>query len=341
MLGGESSRSDNYIAIRQFIETAKIPVVGTFQAAGVISRELIDYFAGQVGLFKNQPGDILLDESDLIITIGFNQTEYDPEIWNTNGSKNILHINYGPANLRPGYWPILELCGDIACTLNSMKQAIVQHTSMDYQKISFEYLAETEAGKYFNDMPIRPLRFIYELRNIIDDQAIVTSDVGNNYIYMARYFLSFTPHHLLFSNGQQTLGVALPWAIAAKIIYPDKTVVSISGDGGFLFSAMELETAVRLKLHFVHFVWVDGGFGMVRDYEMRHFKRVSAAEFGKVDIVMFAESFGARGYKVSSADQLAPTIRAALAGEGPVLVEIPIDYRDSYKLFEALHEGID
>lgn len=341
LLGEESSRLNNCEAIRRFIEKAKIPVVGTFQAAGVVSRKLVHYFGGRVGLFKNQPADILIDESDLIVSIGFNPIEYDPEIWNKDQKKQIIHINYDPAAIRQGYLPIMELVGDIATTLDDITQKITPHTVLDYKKLSQEYLTETDEGKNYNTMPLHPLRFIHELRHILDDDAMVICDIGNNYIYMGRYFLSFNPHHLLFSNGQQTLGVALPWAMAAKMVYPNKTVVSISGDGGFLFSAMELETAVRLKLHFVHFVWVNGGYGMIKDDEMRTFHRVSAIEFGKIDIVKFAESFGARGYKISSADELAPTIRAALAGDGPVLVEIPIDYRDSPKLFEALHEGID
>lgn len=341
LLGQESTRPENCAAIRALIEKAKIPVVSTYQAAGVVPRELLSYFAGRVGLFNNQPADVLLNQSDLVISIGFNPIEYDPEVWNKDNTKSILHINYDRAAIRFGYFPVLELCGDIASTVQKLTESSLPHSALDYKKISQDYLLEIEAGKKHNGMPIHPLRFIYELRNLIDDGVIVACDIGTNYIYMARYFLSFNPHHLLFSNGQQTLGVGLPWAMAAKIVHPDKTIVSISGDGGFLFSAMELETAVREKLHFVHFIWVNGGYGMIKDDELRTFNRTTAISFGNIDTVKFAESFGARGYKVSSADDLAPTIRAALKGDGPVLVEIPIDYRDSPELFGTLHHGID
>lgn len=343
LLGQESSRPDNCAAIQHLINQAQIPVIGTYQAAGVVSRELLEYFVGRVGLFKNQPGDILMNQSDLIITIGFNPVEYDPEIWNKDESKKIIHINYDPADIRLGYSPMIELPGDIAATINTLTQLITPHISAqndNYKSLSQELISKINEGKNHHNMPVHPLRFIHDLRNSLDDEAIVIADVGSNYMWMARYFLSFKPHHLLFSNGQQTLGVALPWAMAAKLTYPNKTIVSISGDGGFLFSAMELETAVREKLHIVHFVWVDGSYDMVKEQQLQKYHRGAAVQLGAVDIVKFAESFGARGYKINEVDQLIPTIQAALAGVGPVLVEIPIDYKDNPALFEGIISDI-
>lgn len=339
LLGQESSRPINCAAIQHLINKAQIPVIGTYQAAGVVSRELLEYFVGRVGLFKNQPGDRLINQSDLIITIGFNPVEYDPEIWNKDNAKKIIHINYDPADIRQGYYPIIELPGDIATTINTLTQIITSPIAShdeNYKNLSQELINKINEGKTHHDMPVHPLRFIHDLRNSLDDEAIVIADIGSNYMWMARYFLSFKPHHLLFSNGQQTLGVALPWAMAARLTYPDKTIVSISGDGGFLFSAMELETAVREKLHFVHFVWVDGSYDMVKEQQLQKYHRGAAVQLGAVDMVKFAESFGARGYKVNEVDQLIPTIQAALAGEGPVLVEIPIDYKDNLALFESV-----
>jgi acetolactate synthase-1/2/3 large subunit len=337
-LGEESSRPINSIAIQKLISKTKIPVVCTYQAAGVVSHELFEYFVGRVGLFKNQPGDILLNRADLIITIGFNPVEYDPETWNKSGNADLIHINYDIAAIRQGYFPVIELCGDIALTLDSITEMVTAPTSFnqDYKKLSQELIGKIDEGKTYETMPIHPLRFIHALRSILNDEAIVITDVGSNYMWMARYFLSFKPHHLLFSNGQQTLGIALPWAIAAKLAHPDKTIVSISGDGGFLFSAMELETAVRKKVHFVHFVWVDGSYNMVKEQQLEKYHRESCVELGPVDIVKFAESFGARGYKVTSVDQLVPIINAALSENGPVLVEIPIDYKDNLALFEKV-----
>lgn len=154
---------------------------------------------------------------------------------------------------------------------------------------------------------------------------------------MARHFRSYEPRHLLFSNGMQTLGVALPWAIAATLVRPGKKAVSISGDGGFLFSAMELETAVRLNSPLVHFVWRDSGFDMVAFQQEMKYKRKSGTSFGDVDLVKYAESFGAKGLRVNHPSELAAIMDEALATDGPVIVDVPIDYRDNIALGEQVH----
>jgi acetolactate synthase-1/2/3 large subunit len=156
----------------------------------------------------------------------------------------------------------------------------------------------------------------------------------------ARHLYSFRPRQILFTNGQQTLGVGLPWAIAACLARPGEKVISISGDGGFLFSAMELETAVRLKCNLVHLVWIDGSYDMVRFQQMAKYGRASGVEFGPVDIVHFARSFGAQGLMIESPDQIAPTLRLALEMQGPVLIGIPVDYSDNHRLMEMLHPDV-
>ena len=337
LLGQESSRSDNCLAVRAFIRKSHIPVTSTFQAAGVVSRELLEFFVGRVGLVKNQPGDRLLNDADLIIAIGFNRVEYDPELWFKDMGKKLLHIDYQPADIGLAYRPSLELIGNIAPTLDLLTLAVKQRPferSSEFNALHDELLAKIATGPSYQTMPIHPLRFIHDLRQALDDESIVIADIGSHYMWLARYFLCFEPHHLLFSNGQQTLGVALPWAISAKLLYPQKTIVSVSGDGGFLFSAMELETAVRERLHIVHFIWVDGSYDMVKEQQLMKYHRGSAVKLGAIDIVQFASSFGAKGLRVTSAEQLLPVIREALASEGPVLVEIPIDYRDNPDLFK-------
>ena len=145
---------------------------------------------------------------------------------------------------------------------------------------------------------------------------------------------------MLISNGQQTLGVGLPWAIAACLVRPGEKVISISGDGGFLFSANELETAVRLKCNLVHLVWIDGAYDMVRFQEMAKYGRASGVDFGPVDVVRFAEAFGARGLRIETPDEITPTLRKALEMEGPVVVGIPVDYRDNHRLMEIVHPNV-
>lgn len=187
---------------------------------------------------------------------------------------------------------------------------------------------------------IHPLAFIEALSKYRCEHTIFACDIGSVYMWMARYFLSYIPHQLLFSNGQQTLGVALPWAIAAKIAYPDKQIISISGDGGFLFSSMELETAVRLKKHFIHFVWVDHSYNMVKEQELLKYKRKSAVDFGPIDLICYAEAFGAKGFKLTDIKDFSKIMDEALQSTLPVLIEVPIDYSDNPKLFSQIDSNL-
>jgi acetolactate synthase I/II/III large subunit len=341
LLGLEASRPENAEVIRKLVEKTKIPVISTYQAAGVISRDLLDYFVGRVGLFKNQPGDKILEKSDVILAIGFSAIEYDPETWNHNSKgKKIIHCDYNMADVHNDYKPYIELLGEIHKNIEALHDKItIPKTSQVAQEVKQlqQDLKDTMGkGLYMNRMPIHPLKFISELRHFLNDDAIVTCDIGSHYMWMARYFFTYQPHHLLFSNGQQTLGVALPWAMAAKLINKDKLVISISGDGGFLFSAQELETAVREKLHFIHFIWVDKSYDMVREQQELKYHRHTAVDFGSIDVIKFAESFGAHGFKVKKPEQIIPILKEAIKLEGPVLIEVPIDYSDNKSLFMTL-----
>jgi len=162
--------------------------------------------------------------------------------------------------------------------------------------------------------------------------------MGSFHIWMARHLYSFRARQILISDGQQTLGVALPWAIAATIVRPAEKVLSISGDGGFLFSAMELETAVRLQSHLVHMIWIDGSYNMVAVQEAQKYGRTSGVQFGPVDPLNYAEAFGAKGFMIQSPDQIAPVLKKAFDTPGPVLVGVHVDYRDNHKLFERVRE---
>lgn len=337
LLGQEASRAENTQAVRHLLKNNPFSVVGTFQAAGVISRELEHLFVGRVGLFKNQPGDILLEKADLILTIGFNPAEYEPEIWNRKGTAQIIHLDYQAADIHLTYQPKIELVGDIAASIKVLQTLLTKpatdHEIFEIQDLHKALYQQIEQGKSLNGKLIHPLRFIYELRKAISDDTMVICDVGTVYMWMARYFLCYEPRHLLFSNGQQTLGVALPWAMAANLAYPTKKIVSISGDGGFLFSAMELETAVREHCNFVHFVWTDGSYNMVLEQEVMKYQRKSGVELGQINIVDYAKAFGAKGYELKNPQDFAPLLKEAFAHNGPVLINVPIDYSENQTLF--------
>ncbi len=341
LLGMRASSPEITSAIRRLLQKTSIPVVETFQAAGVISRDLEENFFGRVGLFRNQPGDILLSKADLVITVGYDPIEYDPKSWNASGDRTIVHIDDILADIDHYYQPVTELVGNIALTLDRIN---AKFGGLELADEELEILNGLREQLELRDNPpepdetglVHPLSVIQELRSQVDDNVTVTVDVGSHYIWMARHFRSYEPRRLLFSNGMQTLGVALPWGIAAGLVRPGEKVVSISGDGGFLFSAMELETAVRLRIPLVHLIWNDGSYDMVAFQQKMKYGREAAVRFGGVDFVKYAESFGAKGLRVESPDQLADVLKEALQSEGPVVVDIPIDYRDNVKLGETL-----
>lgn len=341
LVGMRASRPKVVNAVRSLLKKIALPVVETFQAAGLISRDLEDRFFGRIGLFRNQPGDILLEHADVVLAIGYDSVEYDPKFWNSEGERKIIHLDEIRADIDHDYQPEIELVGDISASVDSIKEQLAR---LNMNGKSMELLERLRNQLNLRDEPsekadknlVHPLQFIHDLRSLIDDHVTVTCDVGSHYIWMARHFRVYEPNRLLFSNGMQTLGVALPWAIAATLVNPDEKVISISGDGGFLFSAMELETAVRLKSPLVHIVWRDGTYDMVAFQQQMKYGRTSGADFGPVDIVKHAESYGAKGLRVNAPDELVSVLKEALDSEGPVVVDVPVDYSDNLELAKKL-----
>lgn len=337
LVGMKGGRPEAVKQIRKLLAKTKLPFVETYQGAGTLSRELEDQYFGRIGLFRNQPGDLLLEQADVVLTIGYDPIEYDPKFWNVNGDRAIIHLDEIHADIDHAYQPELELLGDIAATVKQIEHDAV---TFDMGSREQEVLSElkqmlTDSEKAPSDHKsdrVHPLQIVQELRNAIDDDVTVTCDIGSHAIWMSRYFRAYEPLKLLISNGMQTLGVALPWAIAATLVNPGEKVVSVSGDGGFLFSAMELETAVRLKAPIVHLVWNDSTYDMVAFQQMKKYNRTSCVDFGNIDIVKYAESFGATGLRVESPEQLADVLQKGLNTEGPVIIDIPVDYSDNVHL---------
>jgi acetolactate synthase I/II/III large subunit len=260
LLGLYASKPVNAAAVQDFIARNNLPVVGTFQSAGAVSAQLLKNFGGRVGQLANQPADRLLDAADLVITIGYDAIEYSPSLWNSN-SRRLVHVDVLPADLDNSYRPTVELQGNIAATLKlltpQLKGAHRSALSEDILrriKVYRDDLANRAAG--LGGTPIHPMRLVHELQPLLGTDITLCLDMGSFHLWMARHLYSVKARQILITNGQQTLGVALPWAIAASIVRPGEKALSISGDGGFLFSAMELETAVRLKANIIHMVWM-------------------------------------------------------------------------------------
>jgi len=337
LAGMRSSSEKETEAIRKFVEKTSLPVVETFQGAGVISRELEDHFFGRVGLFRNQVGDELLRKADLVVAIGYDPIEYEASNWNKELDTEIISIDEVHAEITNYLRPKKELVGNIAGTIQMMSEKvsepIIDQKHLDDLEELRANIIEATGIKYeHEDGILHPVEIINTMQKTLTDDTTVTVDVGSHYIWMARKFRSYNPRHLLFSNGMQTLGVALPWAIAAALVRPNTQVVSVAGDGGFLFSGQDLETAVRKKLNIIQLIWNDGKYNMVEFQEEMKYKRAAGVAFGPVDYVKYAESFGAKGIRVTSPEELEAAIKEGYETEGPVLIDIPVNYKDNIKL---------
>lgn len=340
LVGMRASGKKETAAIRKLVEKTGLPVVETFQGAGIISRELENHFFGRVGLFRNQPGDMLLKRSDLVLAIGYDPIEYEARNWNAEKDARIVVIDEVPMEIDQYMQPEAELIGSIAKTIEKLSDSIDSYqlsTDADHYLSTLQdkltngrHKSETAEGR------VHPLEVIDTLQQNVTDEMTVTVDVGSHYIWMARHFRSYEPRHLLFSNGMQTLGVALPWAISSALVRPNTQIFSVSGDGGFLFSAQELETAVRLKQKIIHLIWNDGSYNMVEFQEEMKYDRSSGVHFGPVDFVKYAEAFGAKGLRATSKAKLETAIQEGLATEGPVIIDIPIDYSDNKELGKTI-----
>lgn len=344
LLGLQSSEPAYAEVLKEFLEKTGLPYVSTFQGAGAWAEpSRAGQYAGRVGLFSNQPADRLLEAADCVVAVGYDPVEYDPVVWNQNNSRPLIVIDTVASDQDRSFLPSSELIADIGLSLKALGPQLQRHSDASFKGLVAEAaseLAETIAdGALLQGFPIHPLRVIDELRKVVTPETTVALDVGSHYIWMNRYFQASRARQVLVSNGQQTLGVALPWAIAAELARPECPVISISGDGGFLFSAMELETAKRIGSRFVHLIWNSSSYDMVAFQEEAHYGDTAGVELGSYDVVAYAESFGCRGYRITNPDQLGPALREALLSPVPVLIDIPIDYSDNPQLMQNIRQS--
>ncbi|MCC4436312.1 acetolactate synthase AlsS [Limosilactobacillus reuteri] len=339
LVGQRGADEEITTALRKLLSDYSLPVVETYQAAGVVSRDLEQqsYF-GRIGLFRNQVGDQLLQQSDLVIAVGYDPIEYEPRNWNKEGNLRIVNLDTLPAQIDNHYTPIMQLVGNIATSLTELDKLLKGY---EYPVAATEQLAkykqELDQDKKIqvpaSDDASHPLAVVHAIQENVTDDMHVALDVGSHYIWMARHFRCYQPRHLLISNGMQTLGVGLPWAMVAAMLYPEHKSVAVCGDGGFLFSGAELATAVQHHLNVVTIVWNDGGhYDMVKFQEEMKYPQAAGVKFGNVDIVKYAESFGATGLRVNKPADLTKVLSQAFNIDGPVVVDVPVDYSNNKEL---------
>ncbi|KAJ9608929.1 hypothetical protein H2200_006700 [Cladophialophora chaetospira] len=345
-LGMRASSPKVVDAVRQLLSKFPLPTIETFQAAGAVPKELVHLFYGRVGLFRNQVGDKLLTKSDLVLAVGYDPVEYDTNAWNPDGSRKIVHIDYTASDYGTYYHPVSELLGSVVENVKYLSQHL---TTIPEKSISDQTQGLIQEYTNWQARPeikrssglVHPLQFITTLQGLVSKDTTVCVDVGSVYIYFMRFFFAYEPRRLLCSDGQQTLGVALPWAIAASLTQSppcSEKVISVSGDGGFMFSSQEMSTAVQQKCNITHFIWNDEAYNMVEFQEVMKYGRSSGVKLGGIDFVKFAESFGAKGFRIKDSSEVESVIKEALAYEGVSLVDVAIDYSENGKLAGHLIE---
>lgn len=321
----------------RFAETLGIPVATTFMAKGVIpfSHELS---LGTIGLQAHDYVSCGIDRADVIICAGYDIVEYHPYLWNKEKSLKIVHIDSSPAEVDEGYIVEVGAVGDIGSALDGIasktKRDATPFTASLRQAIVEEMSENSEDTGY----PVKPQKIIWDLRQVLKPDDIVISDVGAHKMWMARMYQAERPNTCIISNGFASMGIAVPGAIAAKIAYPDKAVVAVTGDAGFMMNCQEIETAMRIGTPIVILIWTDSEYGLIKWKQMSKFKRPSHITFTNPDFVQFAESFGAKGYRVKQTEDLQSVLGQAIQDDTVVIVDCPVDYRENLKLTEKLGE---
>jgi acetolactate synthase-1/2/3 large subunit len=278
-----------------------------------------------------------MEAADVVMAVGYDFVEYAPCFWNPNRDKHIVHIDATPAEVDAHYLVDVGVLGDPALSLQhigaGLKPFDDRWAGGQRERISTAFDAEAQetlAG------PLRPQDIIRALRASMRSQDIVICDVGAHKLWMARMFPCELPNTCLISNGYAAMGIGLPGAIAAKLAYPDRRIVTVTGDGGFLMNVQELETAVREHVPIVVLVWRDDGYGVIRWNQEKQFGRTGFVDFGNPDLVKLAQSFGAEGMRVTTPSELRPCLIEALASERPVVIDCAVDYSENMKLTERL-----
>ncbi len=335
MVGNGVIRGNASETLVDFAERLNVPVATTFMAKGAIpfSHPLS---LGAIGLQAHDYVAFGFDKADLVICVGVDMVEYHPRLWNPDRNKKIIHIDESPAEVDAHYILEAGVIGEIADSLSRIAGKARRRGDAPLHKL--HDVIEKEIGEYQDDtaFPIKPQKIIWDLRAALDPEDIVISDVGAHKMWMARMYQAEAPNTCIISNGFASMGIALPGAIAAKLAKPDKKAVAVSGDAGFMMNNQEIETALRLGLDLVVLIFTDSKYGLIEWHQNRHFGRATGIEFTNPDFVKFAESFGARGYRVARTEDLLPTLETAL-GDGTVsIIDCPVDYSENMKLTAKL-----
>ena len=330
LVGNGAIRDRASDALTEFATQLNIPVANTFMGKGVIPyTHPLSLWA--VGLQQRDYISCGFDRTDLVIAVGYDLIEYSPKKWNPDGKIPIIHIGITSAEIDSSYVPVVEVVGNLSDSLMEILRRCDRGNKPAPHALSLRAEIRADYEQYVNDtgFPVKPQKIIYDLRHVMGPEDIVISDVGAHKMWIARHYHCDRPNTCLISNGFAAMGIAIPGAVAAKLVYPDRKIVAVTGDGGFMMNCQELETALRVGTPFVTIIFNDGGYGLIEWKQEAHYGRSSYIKFGNPDFVKFAESMGLKGYRVNAADELMPILKEALAQEVPAVIDCPVDYREN------------
>ena len=321
----------------EFAEAINAPVATTFMAKGVMPSSH-PLSIGTVGMKAHDLVAFGIDEADLVICIGYDLVEYDPAHWNPNHDKKIAHIDGSLAEVDKNYIVEAGVIGDVKNSMHRIAARCESEPGKPMPELREKIVRELNAHADDTNFPVKPQKIICDIRKVLNPEDVVISDVGAHKMWMARMFQAERPNTCIISNGFASMGIALPGAIAAKLIYPERNILAVCGDGGFMMNNQEIETAVRLGLNITVLMFNDNKLGLIEWHQLREFGRKSNIDVGNPDFVKFAESFGAKGYRIEKAEDLESTLKTAMNDGGVSLIDCPVDYSENMKLTKRLKE---
>jgi len=335
MAGNGVVRGDASEKLVAFSEKLNIPVATTFMAKGSIpfSHELS---LGTVGLQAHDYVACGFDRADVVICVGFDMVEYHPKSWHPDKDKKIIHIDQNYAEVDEHYILEVGVIGDVGASLNAIAAVAARSEAPRSDELRRVIVDELTAMADDDSFPMKPQRILCDIRAALGKEDILVSDVGAHKMWIARMYQAESPNTCIISNGFASMGIGLPGALAAKLVYPRKTVMTINGDAGFMMNSQEIETALRHNIAMIVMIWHDSQYGLIKWHQDRKFGRDSNIDFTNPDFVKYAESFGARGYRVNAAEELLPVIRQAIEDDTVVIIDVPVDYSENMKLTEKL-----
>ena len=339
LAGNGAVRSGAAQQVAEFARKLNIPVTNTFMAKGVIPFKH-PMALGSAGLQSQDYVNFGFAKADVIICVGYDLVEYHPHLWHPTRDRQIIHIDTTSAEVDAHYPVAVGVIGDIRHSLTRIAALTDPHKGHLLRPLREALKEEMSQHSEDKDCPVKPQKIIWDLRTALGKKDIVICDVGAHKMWMARMFRCEHPNTCIISNGFASMGIAVPGAIAAKLAYPDKKVVAVTGDAGFLMNSQEIETAMRINTPIVILVWNDGGYGLIEWKQMNTYGRPSHVRFNNPDLIQYAESFGAKGYRISHSEQLMPVLQQALADNTVSIIDCPVDYSENLRLTDKLGEMI-